>query len=136
MTLLGVVDPFGAGSSQPPIGSFGPSGERRDARLMRYLKGVAMFLKLRGVEAEPTLESGPVPGKIVAEARELGCDLIAILVHKNAVLGRRLLGNSADPDLGQSDPSLILLFPQGTRDRWETGTPMVLRPRGSAALGI
>ena len=95
-----------------------------------------MFLKLRGVETEPAMVSGLVPGQILVEARERGCDLIALLVHKNAVLGRGLLGNSADAALGRSDPSLILVFSQGTRQCWETDMPMVLRPRGSAALGI
>ena len=130
VTLLGVVHPFGGWFPQPPIGSFGPSGERRDARLMRYLKGVAMFLKVRGVEAEPAMVSELVPGQILAEARERGCDLIALLVHENAALGRGILGAMADAALGQSDPSLILVFPQGTRDRWEPDTPMVLSAKG------
>ena len=130
VTLLGVVHPFGARFPQPHIGSFGLSGERRDARLMRYLKGVAMFLKLRGVEAEPAMVSGLVSGQILAEARERECDLIALLVHKNAVLGRGLLGSSADAALGQADPSLILVFPQGVRESWKADPPMLLSAKG------
>ena len=128
-TLLGVVHPFGGWFPQPPIGSFGPSGERRDARLMRYLNGVPMFLKLRGLEAKPAMVSGLVPGQILAEARERGCDLIALLVHEVATLGRGILGTMADAALGQSDPSLILVFPQGTRECWEPDTPMVLNAK-------
>ena len=130
MTLLGVVHPFGARFLQPHIGSFGLSGERRDARLMRYLKGVAMFLKLRGVEAEPAMVSGLVSGQILAEARERECDLIALLVHKNAVLGRGLLGSSADAALRHADPSLILVFPQGVRESWKADPPMLLSAKG------
>ena len=130
VTLLGVVHPFCGWLPQPPIGSFGPSGERRDARLMRYLKGVAMFLKLRGVEAEPAMVSGLVSGQILAEARERECDLIALLVDKNAVLGRGLLGSSADAALRHADPSLILVFPQGVRESWEAGPPMLLSAKG------
>ena len=126
VTLLGVAHPFGGGSPQPPIGSFGPSGERREARLMRYLQGVAMFLKLRGVEAEPAMVSGLVPGQVLAEARKRGCDLIALFVHENASLGRGLLGTVADAALGQSDPSLILVFSEGARDRWETKSAVVI----------
>ena len=92
-----------------------------------------MFLGLRDVKAEPAMVSGLVPEQLLAEAKERGCDVIALLVHKNAVLGRGLLGSSADADLGQSDPCLILVFPQGTRECWETDTPMVVKPRGSAA---
>ena len=130
VTLLGVVHPFRGWLPQPPIGSFGPSGERRDAQLKRYLKGVAMFLDLRGVKAEPAMVSGLVSGKILAEARELGCDLIALFVHENASLGRGLLGTVADAALGQSDPSLILVFPESTRDRWEANSVIVLGAKG------
>ena len=132
VTLLGVVHPFGAGYPQPPIESFGPSGERRDALLMRYLKGVAMFLKLRGVEAELVMVSGLVPGQVLAEARERGCDLIALLVHERATLGRGLLGAMADAALEQSDPSLILVFPEGTCDRWEANSAVVLGGKSAA----
>ena len=130
VTLLGLLHPLGVRFPHPPIGSFGPSGERRDAQLKRYLEGVAMFLDLRCVNAEPAMVSGPVPGKILAEARELGCDLIAVLVHKNAILGRGLLGSSPDAALGQSDPSLILVFSEGTRDRWEANSAVVLGAKG------
>ena len=88
-----------------------------------------MFLKLRGVDAEPAMVSGLVPGQILAEARERGCDLIALLVHEVATLGRGILGTMADAALGQSDPSLILVFPQGTRECWEPDTPMVLNAK-------
>ena len=129
LTLLGVVQTGNTESRQPSIGSFGPSGERRDARIIRYLKGVSMFLKLRGVEAEPAMVSGLVMGQILAEARERGCDLIALLVHMNAVLGRGLLGSSGDAALGHSDPSLILVFPQGTRQCWEANPSVLLEAK-------
>ena len=126
LTLLGVVHPFGEWLPQPSIGSLRLSGERHEARLMRYLDAVAMFLELGRVEAQPAIVSGHLPLQILAEARERGCDLIALLVHENAVLGRGILGNSADAALGQSDPSLILVFPQSARQCWEPETSMVL----------
>ena len=136
LTLLGVVQPFDAESRQPSIRSLATSGERRDARLMRYLKGVAMFLKLRGVEAEPAMVSGLVPEQILAEAGERGCDLIALFVHENAALGRGILGAMPDAALGQADPSLMLVFSDGTRDCWEANSVVVLGAKISAPPGI
>ena len=127
VTLLGVMRTIGAGSPKPPI-----SGERRDARLMRYLQGVAIFLGLGDVEAEPVVVCGDDPGQILTQAREFGCDFVALLVHENASLGRGILGTMADALLGQSDPSLILVFPEGARDRWEA-TLVIDARRGSAA---
>ena len=107
VTLLGVIRTIGAGSPKPPI-----SGERRDDRLMGYLQGVAIFLGLGDVEAEPVVVCGDDPGQILTQARELGCDLVALLVHENASLGRGILGAVADAVLGPSDPSLIWCSPK------------------------
>ena len=126
LTLLGVVQPFGGWLPQPSIGSLRPSGERREARLMRYLKAVEMFLELGHVEAQTAIVFGHLPLQVLVEARERGCDLIALLVHGNGVLGRGILGNAADAALGQSDPSLLLVFPQGTQQCWEPETSMVM----------
>ena len=67
VTLPGVVQAPSGESRQPTIQRLGSLGERLDGRLKRYLQEAAIFLALRGVEAEPVVVVGDVPEQILAD---------------------------------------------------------------------
>ena len=130
LILLGVIEPSERAAIDPPARSFIPatlgSKDRLEPRLKRYLQGTALYLGIRGVEAEPVVVEGEGPEEIWDRAREYECDLLALLEDDFALLARGPLAGVPDDSLGTLDPPLLLISPKGIGDCSGVSTPMLL----------
>ena len=127
VVLQGVLGLSDARTRNAPAQRAGPAGELLHARLERYLRVVAMYLGLRGVETELVVEAADAQKDILAEAKKHECDLIALCVDETDSLGRGILGTTADATLGPSEPGILLVFPEGL-DEWAATSTPIERP--------
>jgi nucleotide-binding universal stress UspA family protein len=88
---------------------------RREAEA--YLRPVAAKLRARGVDVETVVRHGAPADEIVAAAREVGADLIAMTTHGRSGLGRLLFGSVTESVLRHAElPVFVMRQPA-------TGTP-------------
>jgi len=79
----------------------------------RYLEEVAGKLRLRGKDVATHVTSGDAATAIIAIARELGANLIAMTTHGYSGFSRLFLGSVAERVLHQSAVPLLLVKPVG-----------------------
>lgn len=82
--------------------------EARHTDAVEYLAPLAVELRNRGVRVETKVRRGMPAEEIVAAARELGADLIAMSTHGRSGLGRLLFGSMAEAVLRHSDIPVFL----------------------------
>jgi nucleotide-binding universal stress UspA family protein len=80
---------------------------RRDAE--EYLAPIAAGLRARGVETTWEIRLGRAEEQIVAGARAVGADLIAMSTHGRSGLGRLLFGSVAEQVLRRADVPVFLM---------------------------
>jgi nucleotide-binding universal stress UspA family protein len=80
---------------------------RTDAE--EYLKTVAGGLRGRGVSVTMQVRFGEAVAEILAGAREVGADLIAMTTHGRGGLGRLLFGSVAEAVLRQAETPVFLM---------------------------
>jgi len=109
VVLLRVVQPL------PPVvieGSRHVMSEAVEARQMdaeEYLAAMAVELRDKGVRVETRVRRGAPTEEILAGAREIGADLIAMTTHGRSGLGRLLFGSVAEDVLRHSDIPVFLM---------------------------
>lgn len=74
-----------------------------------YLEPLVGMLKAKGIRAGARVRIGEPPMEIVAAAKELGSDLIAMTTHGRSGLGRLLFGSVAEEVL-RSAPIPVFLM--------------------------
>jgi len=80
---------------------------RTDAE--EYLHSVAASLRGRGVRVSVQARFGEPVAEILAGAREVGADLIAMTTHGRGGLGRLLFGSVAEAVLRQAEVPVFLM---------------------------
>ncbi|HXJ79525.1 MAG TPA: universal stress protein [Candidatus Methylomirabilis sp.] len=82
-------------------------GQLMDAE--EYLAPLAVELRNKGVRVECHVRRGVPTDEILASAREIGADLIAMTTHGRSGLGRLLFGSVAEEVLRHSDIPVFLM---------------------------
>lgn len=80
---------------------------RLDAQ--EYLAALAAELRAKGIRAQTHVRRGDPPAEIVACAREIGADLIAMTTHGRSGLGRLVFGSVAEAVLRHSHLPVFLM---------------------------
>jgi nucleotide-binding universal stress UspA family protein len=80
---------------------------RTDAE--EYLNSVAVGLRGRGVRVTVQVRFGEAVAEILAGAREVGADLIAMTTHGRGGLGRLLFGSVAEAVLRQAEIPVFMM---------------------------
>jgi nucleotide-binding universal stress UspA family protein len=84
-----------------------PEARRREAE--EYLAPVAAKLRAGGVRVETVVRHGNPADEIVAAAREVGADLIAMTTHGRSGLGRLLFGSVAESVLRHGETPVFVM---------------------------
>ena len=74
-----------------------------------YLGPIAVGLRTRGIDVSTEVRIGRVDEEILAVAREVGADLIAMSTHGRGGLGRLLFGSVAEQVLRHADVPVFLM---------------------------
>jgi len=74
-----------------------------------YLRAVAAAPAFEGLHVLTTVRSGEAPQEIIASARELGADVIAMTTHGRTGLRRLLFGSVAEAVLRMADVPVFML---------------------------
>jgi len=109
VVLLRVIEPV------PPVVIEGTrhvevedvEARRTDAE--EYLAPIAVELRNKAVRVESRVRRGNATEEIVAAAREIGADLIAMSTHGRGGLGRLMFGSVAQGVLRQVDVPVFLM---------------------------
>jgi nucleotide-binding universal stress UspA family protein len=109
VTLLRVVEPLSpiVGDGTQPIIVDDVPARTRDAE--EYLAPLATMLRARGVNTSSTVRRGRPDKEIVAAARDVGADLIAMSTHGRNGLGRLLFGSVAEQVLRHADVPIFMM---------------------------
>jgi nucleotide-binding universal stress UspA family protein len=91
-----------------PLVDPGPTIEAGERDADAYLDDVASQLAAEGIAVEHRRLDGPAGESIVAEARRIGADLIAMTTHGRSGLGRVVMGSVAD-EVVRTAPCPVLL---------------------------
>ncbi len=75
----------------------------------RYLASVAADLRDKGVRVDAQVRIGDAVAEILAAARDVEADLIAMSTHGRGGLGRLLFGSVAEAVLRQADVPVFLM---------------------------
>lgn len=102
-----------------PVADATPLIAAEHAAAATYLAAVADRLRERGVTVAVEQHDGPPAKLIVARARELGADLVAMTTHGRGGLDRLLLGSVADEVVRHATVPVLLVRARndGTRPR-------------------
>jgi len=83
--------------------------EGRRAEAEAYLAPIAANLRGRGVRVETAVRRGEPVDEIIAGARAVGADLIAMTTHGRSGLGRLVFGSVAEAVLRHADVPVFLM---------------------------
>lgn len=109
------VEPPAGRTVLTPLPEFG-----EDALLARYHEAQhyvdtwVRALRGRGIRADALVRIGEAPSEIVAVAREIGADLIAMTTRGPSALRRLLVGSTADAVLRTASVPVILFHSTAT----------------------
>lgn len=95
-----------------PLPAFGEDAlMARHHAAQQYLVGWVKVLQAKGVRVDALVRIGEAPGEIVAAAREVGADLIAMTTQGQSGLRRLLVGSTADSVLHTASVPVVLFHP-------------------------
>ena len=86
-----------------------PSIDRMLEEADAYLRAVAATPAFEGLKVVTTVRSGEAPHEIIASAREIGADVIAMTTHGRTGLKRLLFGSVAEAVLRMADIPVFML---------------------------
>ena len=81
----------------------------RSKEAREYLASVAADLRGRGVRVTTDARHGDPVRELVAAAREIGADLIAMTTHGRSGFGRLLLGSVAEAVLRRAEIPVLMM---------------------------
>jgi nucleotide-binding universal stress UspA family protein len=109
VVLLRVLEPVPPmvveGARHVLLDAEGP--RKRDSE--EYLASIAATLRGRGVDVSCTIKTGRPDETIVATARDIRADLIAMSTHGRSGLGRLLFGSVAEQVLRHADVPVFMM---------------------------
>lgn len=112
VALVRVVVPAAIKSTateEAPAGNAAPTMERMLDEADRYLRSVAALPVFEGLKVMTTVRTGEPPDEIIASAREIGADVIAMTTHGRTGLKRLLFGSVAEAVLRMADVPVFML---------------------------
>lgn len=112
VALVRVVVPAAiksAATEEAPAGNAAPTMERMLDEADRYLRSVAALPVFEGLKVMTTVRTGEPPDEIIASAREIGADVIAMTTHGRTGLKRLLFGSVAEAVLRMADVPVFML---------------------------
>jgi nucleotide-binding universal stress UspA family protein len=109
VTLLRVVEPVPpmVVEGATPVVVDDPVARQRDAE--EYLAPIAVELRGRGVDVSCEVRRGMAASSILAAAKTVGADVIAMSTHGRSGLGRLLFGSVAEQVLRHADVPVFLM---------------------------
>ena len=81
----------------------------RSGEAHEYLATLAAELRTKGIRVRAEVRSGDAYAEILAGAREVGADLVAMTTHGRGGLGRLLIGSVADAVQRQVEVPVLLM---------------------------
>jgi nucleotide-binding universal stress UspA family protein len=103
------VTPSAIEEASTEIGDTAPPMERMLDEADSYLRAVAATPVFEGLKVLTTVRSGEAPQEIIASARELGADVIAMSTHGRTGLKRLLFGSVAEAVVRMADVPVFML---------------------------
>ena len=107
--VVPTVKPAAIEEALVEIGDTAPTMERMLDDADSYLRAVAATAVFDGLKVLTTVRSGEAPQEIIASARELGADVIAMTTHGRTGLKRLLFGSVAEAVLRRADVPVFML---------------------------
>lgn len=108
VALLRVLEPLTLlATDGVPVAVDDLDARRRHAEA--YLTPIAVALRARGIEVSLHVRIGRPDEQILAAARDIGADLVAMSTHGRGGLGRLLFGSVAEQVLRHADVPVILM---------------------------
>jgi len=98
--VVPTVKPAAVEETSVELGSAAPTIAKMLEEADAYLRGVAATPVFEGLKVLTTVRSGEAPQEIIASAKKLGADVIAMTTHGRTGLKRLLLGLSRKPCSG------------------------------------
>ena len=109
MRVVPTVKPAAVEETSVALGNSAPMIERMLDQADTYLRAVAAAPAFEGLHVLTTVRSGEAPQEIIASARELGADVIAMTTHGRSGLRRLLFGSVAEAVLRMADVPVFML---------------------------
>ena len=109
VVLLRVVEPIPPMALEASQHVVVEDPEERRAEALAYLAPIADNLRARGVRVETEARRGEPAREILAGARAVGADLIAMTTHGRTGFGRVLFGSIAEAVLRHADVPVFLM---------------------------
>lgn len=107
--VVQTVKPVGVEEVPVDLASTTPSIERLLEEADAYLRAVAATPLFEGLKVLTTVRSGEAPQEIIASAREIGADVIAMTTHGRTGLKRLLFGSVAEAVVRRADVPVFML---------------------------
>lgn len=107
--VVPTVEPVGVEEVPVDLASTTPSIERLLEEADADLRAVAATPLFEGLKVLTTVRSGEAPQEIIASAREIGADVIAMTTHGPTGLKRRLFGSVAEAVVRRADVLVFML---------------------------
>ncbi len=107
--VVPTVKPAAVEETSVALGNSAPRIERMLHEADTYLRAVAAAPAFEGLHVLTTVRSGEAPQEIIASARELGADVIAMTTHGRTGLRRLLFGSVAEAVLRMADVPVFML---------------------------
>jgi nucleotide-binding universal stress UspA family protein len=109
VVLLRVVVPVPSPAIEGAQGIEAEDTEKRRLEAEEYLTPIAVELRAKGIRVNTMVRHGTLPQEILAAARTVGADLIAMTTHGRSGLGRLLFGSVAESVLRQAEVPVFLM---------------------------
>jgi nucleotide-binding universal stress UspA family protein len=109
VVLLRVVQPIAPVVLEGATATSFDDAETRRIDAEEYLAALAAEVRAKGVRVETRVRRGEPAGEIVAGAREVRADLIAMSTHGRSGLGRLVFGSVAEAVLRRAGVPVFLL---------------------------
>jgi nucleotide-binding universal stress UspA family protein len=103
------IKPAATDEVQAMPGNAAPTIERMLDEADRYLRSVAALPVFEGLKVMTTMRTGEPPDEILASAREIGADVLAMTTHGRTGLKRLLFGSVAEAVLRMADIPVFML---------------------------
>ncbi|MBM3944682.1 MAG: universal stress protein [SAR202 cluster bacterium] len=98
--------------------------ENAEFRVKGWLTGISDGMRQSGLQVEYVTKIGQAANTILATARELGCDVIAMSTHGRNAIGRGMLGSVADKVIRSSTVPVLAISPERAAKYGTPGRPM------------
>jgi nucleotide-binding universal stress UspA family protein len=107
--VVPTVKPVSIEEAPTELGKYAPTMERMLDEADNYLRSVAALPAFDGLKVMTTVRTGEAPQEIIASAKEISADVIAMATHGRTGLKRLLFGSVAEAVLRIADIPVFLL---------------------------